>query len=246
MRSFYLRPKAPYTWEDLELEGANFNNAEIVETWNGEVVGVLPFTPFIEKLCGRLKYEKGIYQDTVLFVEDRELPLEKEIYEDVFRSGCSPFKQAIVMAVSKGAVTVSDIIKYVLEDLKILKKTQSNIQWLRKTIGWMTKEDYLVYVDGVLKLGIRRLPLGSYRVPIRAGYNPILYEIMEMMKLRGAVSKSLIASYMITNLNWIENDPVTGSSARDQLDHYLRYLVRNGYATVANGKFSFVRPLEPY
>jgi len=245
MAEYLIRPKPPYTWEDLELEGANYLNAEVVKVVNGEVVARYPYTPLIERRF-RPKYERSIYAETVMYVDDKEIPLEKVVYENAFRSGCSPFKQAVVMAVSRGANTVTDVVKFVLDELRILKRNRANEAWLRKLIGWMTKEDYLVLVDGVLKIGIRRLPLGGFRVPIRKGYNPVLYEILEAIKLRGTATKSIVASYVITNLNWIENDPVTGRSAREQLDAYLKYLVRHGHIEVVGGRYRFVRPLEPY
>ena len=52
---------------------------------------------------------------------------------------------------------------------------------------------------------------------------------------------------MITDLNWIENDPVTGKSAMDLLDYYLNYLLKNGYIEeMRKDIYRFVRPLEPY
>lgn len=242
---YYLKPKTGYTWEDLELEGVNIENAEIVKIVNGEVTAKYPYIPSIAQ---RLKpeFEKGIFFQTVMYMDGREIPLERVVYEDMWRSGCNPFKQAIIRAVSSGSTTPKDVIVYILDNLKIMKKNNRNISYLSKLIGWMTKEDYLIYVGGILKIGIRRLSLGNVRIPIKRGYNPILFEMLEMAKDRGTVSKDMFASYLITSLSWIERDPITHESASTILEKYLRYLTRNGYLEeVEHGRYKYIKPLEP-
>lgn len=247
MPTYEIRPREPYTWEDIYLDGLNFNNAEIVKIVNGMVVERYPYTPWLEERL-KPKLPKDLFQETAIFYDGREHVIERDIYEKTFRSGCNPFKQAVMIIVDeRQPITVEDTVRAILEEWKILKNNSKNREWLRKLIAWMTREQYLVYQDGILKEGIRRLPLGAIRIPIKVGYNPILNEMLHAIKMKGTLTKKNLASYMITELNWIENDPVTGKSAMDLLDYYLKYLLKNGYIEeVKEDTYKFIKPLEPY
>jgi len=247
MSKYEIRPRPGYTIEDLILDGATFENAEIVKIVNGVVVERHPYTPWNEQRY-KPKLPKELYQEVAIFSEGRFHILEKKIYEKVLRNGCNPFKQVIVMIVSERKnVTTNEVINVILEDMKLLKNNSVNRKWLEGLIKYLREQGYLNLVEGRLELGLRKLQLGSVRIPLKEGYNPILNEMLHAIKFRGTMSKKDLAGYMIGQLGWIEPDPVTGKSARDVLEQYIRYLLRNGYIReTTKDTYEFVKPLEPY
>jgi len=245
---YEIRPKPGYTWEDLMRDGVDFKNAEIVKVVNGVVVEKYPYTPTIFKLIKPL-YPKEVFQDIAIYHLGRIEPLEVQLAEeDMFRSGCNPFKQAIYKIVKeRQPITPDDVITIILKEWKILKDTKANYKWLEGLIAWMTREQYLTYIPPTLKTGLRRLQLGSIMIQIRKSYNPILYEMVNVIELRRTMSKDELSRYFITTLNWIENDPVTGKSALELLNYYINYLLKNRYIEeVKPDVYKVIKPLEPY
>jgi len=251
-RWYEIRPAEGYSYEDLIREGVSTKNAVIVKIVDGEVVEVHPYTRMGEYLY-KPRFPKEMVSKKYVFKDGRLMPLNIEFEEGgdlILRDGCNPFKQIIVNVVkmSDEGLSRDEIVDYVINDLKVLANHKNNRKWLGKLVEYLVKEYVLIKTKyGTIKPGIKVLPLGDVVIPLKKGYNPILYEMMYFIENSGQASRTDLEKRFITSLKWIERDPVTDESPIEVLDKYIGYLLRKGYIEeVTDGIYRFVKPLDQY
>lgn len=245
---YVIVPKRGKSFEDVLQHGINFDTVEIAKMVGGEEVERLPYTPSAERLL-RPKLHENLMKSIYVYDRGRFIPIEIEFVEkDVFRGGCDPFKQALVMAVNEGFTTIDSAIDFVVKELKILRDTQANRNYLKELIKYMTRDGYLLIVGDSLKIGYMRLPLNNVKIQIERGYHPILKEIEYFLEKNGRRADfDTISHHLITVLRWIEHDPILNLSPHQKLWRYLNFMRRKGYVEFV-GEKSFVlrKPVESY
>ena len=149
-------------------------------------------------------------------LEGRMVTLEPRIFAGFLADGWNPFKQLVCLYVlDRGAASKQDIISYIIEVKKYLKDTKHNRWWLSELIEYLRSQGWINYRHGYYVIGDRRMPIGHSRIAIKEGYNPILYEIMNSLKIKG--SKADLSDYIIGHLSWVEYDPIIDMHAEEVL-----------------------------
>jgi len=245
--TYYIMPKLGYTVEDLVAKGMNIHNTMIAKIKDGVIVETHLYTPSnvarysakFHPMFFKTKYlgEKG----------GRLVSLSGVVFSGYLADGWNPFKQLIYLTVNdRGAAYTDEIVNYIIKDRKLMRDNKKNYEYLYKLIAYMREQGFLNMTrEGFLVIGSRKPPLGSNRIPIEDGYNPILYQIMRFIESSGRAKKSDIAKYMIEDLGWIEYDPILQKDAEQVLDLYLTYLLKEDYIKEeTNGIFVVKKPLR--
>jgi len=168
--------------------------------------------------------------------------------KNMLRDGCNPFKQIIVMVVSEHKrISTSEVIEKIIRDYRLCADNDNSRRYLRELVKWLRIQGYLNLVEGVLERGARKLPLGDMRIPIEYGYNPIMKAMFDFIERKDVARKREIELYMISRLQWIEDDPVTGKTANETFEVYLQHLLDEGVIKEVNpNEYMVAKPIEPY
>jgi len=244
--TYYIMPKPGYIVEDLVANGMNIHNTMIAKLKDGVIVEMHPYTQ-----ANVVRYSAVLhpvfFKTKYLAERARLISLSGAVFSGYLADGWNPFKQLIYLTVNdRGAATPKEIVNYIINDRRLMKDTKSNYDYLYKLLAYLREQGFLNMTrEGYIVVGSRKPPLGTNRIMIEDGYNPILYQIMKFVEGHGRAKRSEIARYMIEDLGWIEYDPVLKMDAEDMLDLYLFYLLKEGYIyEETNGIFIVKKPLR--
>ena len=241
-----ILPKPGYSLADLMMEGFSIRNAVIVKKVGGIVVEEHPYTEFNFKRYKPLP-PPGYSKREMLFIGDRGFTLDKYYLGDYLYSGWNPYKQAIVMSVDqRKEMTEDEILDVIFLDLKWLKRTDKNKEFVLKLLSALSRAGYLNYVKGLYMRGDRKLPLEDNVIPLKRGVEPVMAEIWDFISMQENKRASYrdIYAHMVKDLGWIQTDETLGE-AREQLKGYIHVMIMKEYIKyVGQDMFTVYKSLE--
>lgn len=243
---YYIKPRPGYSPEDIIVEGPNSRNAWIVKEENGVVIEFHPYSS-TNVSRWRAKPHPSIFRREGYFdLGGRYVALEDTMFIGYLADGWCPFKQLICIAVEdRRAMGKDELLAYIIEDKRYLKDKPYNWRWLSRLIDYLREQGWLNAGEIGLVRGNRRMPIGKNRIPVKEGFNPVIDQMYDFIKIKKNVSKGELSDYMILDLGWIDKDPVTGASAEKILDYYIKYLLRKEYIKeIEQNRYEVLKPLE--
>lgn len=238
MSEFILRAKRPHRIE-IAVGNPTFENAEIWEYRGGVLDCIHPVTHDKLNRLRPVPPPEYMQREKVM----GEAVLDKPIAPNHFIVGVNPHIQAIYSTVREaGTATYEDIYRSLVKDYRILPDDRWGMEIVKDLIDLMYREGRLVKIKkkGRAYYGPGLAPRGKYHlVEFYPGYDPVAYQIVWYVEVKGMATRAEIHEYIIHRLEFLKNP--------SELDCYLEMLVKSENLEVKEGGwFVFKKPLEAF
>jgi len=232
MREYILSPRIGYSVEDA-IENTSEENAVIEVYEYGVWKGSYPVTPLSMQIFKPQPHPRYMRQQRIVLREGEKV-LKKPIPEDYLTTDVNPFFQIIQKIVSQHEeMTLEDIARSLIHDMRMFKETKEDLYIIKQLVNKMNEDGLLLKWKEKYRVGVK-IEMGDRLTPLVRGYDPFIWEIMDLIERKGLVSLDEIHRKIITGLKWTKRiSLVDNYLARleaegciDRVGDYYRYIKR--------------------
>jgi hypothetical protein len=239
MPEYILHQKPGHAIEEA-VGNPDFDNAEILVYAGGVLERVLPVNYDTLNRLRPVPPPSYMQREKVM----GEYVLDKPIAPNHFIVGINPHVQAIYSTVREaGTSTLEDIYKSLAKDYRILPDNSLGMAIVKDLIDGMNRDGFLVKIkkrSGVVLYGPGLAPRGKHHlVDFLPGFDPIEYQIVWYVEVKGMASRADIHEYILHRLEWLKSP--------SELDWYINRLAPKGagFVTRALNKVLGTRTAVP-
>lgn len=190
------------------VNNPTYENSEIHIMDGERLIDVLPMIPC--NYGDDLKAPPEYYNEDKVQTADGVVPIEKIIPDKTLAHGINPFHQIIYSIVSDiNYIGRETIFKSLVHEYKVFPDTDVAFRIVGGILDTMHKYAIILrhYENGELFYvkGRESTTDDVYLVDFREGYDPIAWQIMNLIEEGGRVSRSRIRRMVLLDLGWLRH-----------------------------------------